>query len=98
MSSGNTPSEIMQRAGSASGNTSRSWAVPLPAPHAAVLADYTAALAHAPLAGPSKTKYASRLRGYLAWLVGQADADVLDGDPPPTPSPPPEPYATSAGI
>ncbi|TDD22608.1 hypothetical protein E1294_11515, partial [Nonomuraea diastatica] len=64
-----------------SGNTSRSRAVPLPAPHAAVLADYTAALTHAPLAGSTKTKYASRLRGYLAWLADQADAGALDGDP-----------------
>ncbi|MFI7225205.1 tyrosine-type recombinase/integrase [Nonomuraea angiospora] len=55
--------------------------MPLSAPHAAVLADYTAALEHAPLADSTKTKYASRLRGYLAWLSGQADAGALNGDP-----------------
>ncbi|MER6008860.1 tyrosine-type recombinase/integrase [Nonomuraea angiospora] len=81
MTSGNTPSEITEPAGAVSGNTRRSRAVPLPAPHAAVLADYTAALERAPLADSTKTKYASRLRGYLAWLAGQADAGALDGDP-----------------
>ncbi|MFD2355880.1 tyrosine recombinase XerC [Nonomuraea ferruginea] len=55
--------------------------MPLPALHAAVLADYTAALEHAPLADSTRTKYASRLRGYLAWLADQADAGDLDGDP-----------------
>ena len=81
MISGNTPSQITEPAGTASGNTHRSRSVPLPAPHAAILADYTAALAHAPLADSTKTKYASRLRGYLAWLADQADAGALDGDP-----------------
>ncbi|MEU6789945.1 tyrosine-type recombinase/integrase [Nonomuraea angiospora] len=55
--------------------------MPLSAPHAAVLADYTAALEHAPLADSTRTKYASRLRNYLAWLAVQADAGALDGDP-----------------
>ncbi len=55
--------------------------MPLPAPQAAVLADYIDALAHAPLADSTKTKYASRLRGYLAWLADQAAAGALDGDP-----------------
>ncbi|MFI6731431.1 tyrosine-type recombinase/integrase [Nonomuraea sp. NPDC050451] len=55
--------------------------MPLSAPHAAILADYTAALEHAPLADSTRTKYASRLRGYLAWLTDQADAGTLDGDP-----------------
>ncbi|MEU7857644.1 tyrosine-type recombinase/integrase [Nonomuraea sp. NPDC049141] len=81
MTSGNTPSELTKPAGVASGNTRQSLAVPLPAPHAAVLADYSAVLAHAPLADSTKTKYASRLRGYLAWLADQADAGILDGDP-----------------
>ncbi|MEV4111957.1 tyrosine-type recombinase/integrase [Nonomuraea sp. NPDC049695] len=81
MTSGNTPSEITEPARVASGDTSRSRAVPLPAPHAAVLADYAAALERAPLADSTKTKYASRLRGYLAWLADQADAGALNGDP-----------------
>ncbi|GAA3661786.1 hypothetical protein GCM10022224_026660 [Nonomuraea antimicrobica] len=71
----------MEPAGAVSGNTRRSPAVPLPAPHTAVLADYSAALERAPLADSTKAKYASRLRGYLAWLADQADAGALDGDP-----------------
>ncbi|MBB5967174.1 tyrosine-type recombinase/integrase [Planomonospora venezuelensis] len=62
-----------------SGNTGRSRTVPLCALHTAVLGDYTTALEHAPLADSTKAKYVSRLRGYLAWLAGQAGA--LDGDP-----------------
>ncbi|MFI7106029.1 tyrosine-type recombinase/integrase [Nonomuraea sp. NPDC050227] len=81
MTSGNSPSGITEPAGVASGNPRRSRAVPLPAPYAAVLADYTAALERAPLADSTKTKYTSRLRGYLDWLAVQADAAALDGDP-----------------
>lgn len=81
MTSGNTPSEIAEPAEAASGNTRRSRAVPLSAPHAAVLADYTAALERAPLADSTKAKYASRLRGYLAWLSDQTESGALDGDP-----------------
>ncbi|MGV9779053.1 hypothetical protein [Streptosporangium sp. NPDC003464] len=32
-----------------------------------------------PEADSGKTKYHSRLRGYLAWLSDQADAGALDG-------------------
>jgi integrase/recombinase XerC len=64
-----------------SGNISRSRAVPLPGPYAVVLDQYAAALDDSPLAVSSKTKYLSRVRGYLAWLAGQAEAGVLDGDP-----------------
>ncbi|GAA5768106.1 hypothetical protein Aros01_04614 [Streptosporangium roseum] len=53
----------------------------LPGPYAGVLAEYAAALEHSPPADSSKTKYHSRLRGYLAWSAGQADAGALDGDP-----------------
>ncbi|MBO3749939.1 tyrosine-type recombinase/integrase [Streptosporangiaceae bacterium NEAU-GS5] len=53
----------------------------MPAPHAAVLADYAAALERAPLGDSTKAKYASRLRGYLAWLAAQAEAGLWDGDP-----------------
>ncbi|WP_260477432.1 hypothetical protein [Nonomuraea sp. WAC 01424] len=81
MTSGNSPSGITEPAGVASGNPRRSRAGRLPAPHAAVLADYTAALERAPLADSTKTKYTSRLRGYLDWLAVQADAAALDGDP-----------------
>ncbi|WP_214417047.1 tyrosine-type recombinase/integrase [Sphaerisporangium fuscum] len=81
MTSGNATPQTTPPAGAASGNTTRPRAVPLPLPHAAALADYTAALEHAPLADGTKTKYASRLRGYLAWLADQADAGTLDGDP-----------------
>ncbi|GGO71843.1 tyrosine-type recombinase/integrase [Nonomuraea cavernae] len=81
MTSGNTPVEISQPSGTASGNTSRSRAVALPGPYAAILAAYGTALQRSPLADSSKTKYVSRLRGYLAWLADQADAGALDGDP-----------------
>ncbi|MEQ4722613.1 tyrosine-type recombinase/integrase [Nonomuraea sp. B19D2] len=81
MTSGNTPAEITEPAGAASRNTRRSRAAPLPALHAAVLADYTTALEHAPLADSTKIKYVSRLRGYLAWLADQADTGALDADP-----------------
>ncbi|MEV5891856.1 tyrosine-type recombinase/integrase [Nonomuraea fuscirosea] len=81
MTSGNTTSEFAEPTGLASGNTSRSRVIPLSALHAAILTDYTAALEHAPLADSSKAKYASRLRGYLAWLADQADAGATDGDP-----------------
>ncbi|MFF4617124.1 hypothetical protein [Nonomuraea jabiensis] len=66
MASGNMLSEIAEPVGPASGNSRQSRAVPLSASHAAVLAGYTAALEHAPLADSTKAKYASRLRGYLA--------------------------------
>ncbi len=81
MTSGNRPAEFAEPAGAAAANTRRSRALPLSAPHAAVLADYTAELEHSPLAGSTKAKYASRLRGYLAWLSGQAGDGALDGDP-----------------
>ncbi|MEO3812263.1 site-specific integrase [Sphaerisporangium sp. B11E5] len=80
MTSGSRPSGITDPAAAASGNTRRSRSVPLSAPYSAVLAGYAAALEHAPLAGSTRTKYVSRLRGYLAWLAGQADAGALDGD------------------
>ncbi|MFB4274563.1 tyrosine-type recombinase/integrase [Nonomuraea sp. MTCD27] len=53
----------------------------MPGPYAAILTDYASALERSPLADSSKTKYHSRLRGYLAWLANQADAGALDGDP-----------------
>lgn len=81
VTSGNRPAEFAEPARAASGNTRRSRALPLSAPHAAVLADYTAALEHTPLADSTKAKYVSRLRGYLAWLADQAEAGALDGDP-----------------
>jgi len=51
--------------------------VSLPAGLAAAHAAYTAALARAPLSAETRRTYASKVRGYLAWLDG---ADV-DGDP-----------------
>jgi len=51
--------------------------VSLPARLAAKHAAYTAALARAPLSAETRRTYASKVRGYLAWLDG---ADV-DGDP-----------------
>lgn len=57
---------------------SRSGAVALPAPHTTVLAEYAAALETTSLAGSTRAKYVSRLRGYLSWLAGQTfDADPL---------------------
>jgi integrase/recombinase XerC len=81
VTSGNAPVEISQPSGTASGNTSLSRAVALPGPYAAFLAAYATALQRSPLTDSSKTKYVSRLRGYLAWLADQADAGALDGDP-----------------
>ncbi|GAA3428727.1 hypothetical protein GCM10018953_59110 [Streptosporangium nondiastaticum] len=81
MASGNSPSGIPEPAGPASGNTSRSRAVQLPGPYATILTDYATALERSPLADSTKTKYTSRLRGYLAWLADQTDAGALDGDP-----------------
>jgi site-specific recombinase XerD len=49
----------------------------LPAPMDQVLAEYAAALGRAPLQPTSRSKYLSRVRGFLAWL---AAADI-DGDP-----------------
>ncbi|MFF4620478.1 hypothetical protein [Nonomuraea jabiensis] len=57
------------------------------------MADPTTALEHAPPADFTKTKYASRLRGYLA---DQADAGALDSDPLSDRSRPPGRYAVSA--
>lgn len=62
--------------GVTSGKT-RSRAVPLSAAHDAVLAGYAAALQTAPLAGSTREKYLSRLRGYLSWLA----EETFDGDP-----------------
>ncbi|GAA0838162.1 tyrosine-type recombinase/integrase [Streptosporangium amethystogenes subsp. fukuiense] len=55
--------------------------MPLSGPYAAILTDYATALERSPLADSTKTKYASRLRGYLAWLADQHEASALDGDP-----------------
>ncbi|MFD0884194.1 hypothetical protein ACFQ08_06475, partial [Streptosporangium algeriense] len=81
MTSGNSLSEIAEPAGESSGNTTRSRAVPLPGSYATILTEYVTALGRSPLADSTKTKYASRLRGYLAWLAGQTDAGALDGGP-----------------
>src|SRR6266851_4865612 len=45
--------------------------------YAAVLDDYAAALAGAPIAPESRRTYLSKVRQYLAWLAGAA----VDGDP-----------------
>jgi site-specific recombinase XerD len=50
---------------------------PLPVHLEAVHTAYTCDLAHAPVSPETKRTYASKVRGFLAWL---ADAD-LDGDP-----------------
>src|SRR6266699_3460438 len=50
--------------------------------YAAVLDDYAAALAGAPIAPESRRTYLSKVRQYLAWLAGAA----VDGDPLTTPA------------
>lgn len=72
-------------AGEAAGTGSENMAVGrrgrqptvLPAPYAAVLAEYAAAVARADLTAQARRTYLSRVRVYLAWL---AESDV-DGDP-----------------
>lgn len=89
MASGNTKTRRPQDPGSTSENRG---APPRPRPggrptalaglYAAVLDDYAAALAGAPIAPESRRTYLSKVRQYLAWL---ADAAV-DGDPLTTPA------------
>jgi len=52
-------------------------ATAVPAPFAAVLADYAGSLAAAPLSAQTCRTYASKVRQYLIWL----DAADTDGDP-----------------
>ena len=52
-------------------------AVALPAPYAAILETYSAALQTAPLSDQTRRTYTSKVRQFLAWL---ADAD-LDANP-----------------
>ncbi|MFI6496431.1 tyrosine recombinase XerC [Nonomuraea typhae] len=81
MTSGNTQKVITKPSGSTSGNKSRSRRVALPDPYAIALDDYETALTRSSLAESSQGKYASRVRGFLAW-VAEAEADgTLDGDP-----------------
>lgn len=80
MASGNTAAEPTQRSESASGNTARrggDGAPLLSVELTAELARYQRALAAAPLAATSRTKYIARVRGFLAWL----DVTEVDGDP-----------------
>ncbi|CAO5185833.1 Integrase [Frankia sp. AiPs1] len=75
---------LVQESETTSGNTTARrrgrTAAALPAPYDAVLDTYVVQLVHAPLAVDSRAKYASRVRGYLAWLVDGGAVDVL-GDP-----------------
>jgi hypothetical protein len=83
MTSGNTAQATSQTLETTSGNTNRRAGrtpTPLAAPYDQALTGYAATLAAAPIAESSRAKYASRVRGYLAWLAG---TDV-DGDPLPT--------------
>jgi site-specific recombinase XerD len=84
MTSGNAALRLVQDPEITSGNTEprRRGRAPaaLPAPYDAVLDSYVAQLAHAPLAAESRTKYAGRVRGYLAWLAEGGAIDAL-GDP-----------------
>lgn len=80
MTSGNTPHDHQQTPGTTSGNTTARRGrqpVALTGDHHHAHTAYVAALMSAPIAESSRAKYASRVRGYLAWL---ADAGV-DGDP-----------------
>lgn len=80
MTSGNTATEPPHTPGTTSGNTSARpgrQPVALHPHHDQALTAYVAALVSAPIAESSKVKYASRVRGFLAWL---ANADA-DGDP-----------------
>ena len=82
MTSGNTSPRAAQPAGSASGNTGASpriagGVIGLPVQLAAELARYQRALARAPLAGATRTKYVARVRGFLVWLAA-ADLSGYD--------------------
>lgn len=55
-------------------------AVNLPAPYAAVMDAYTAALRSTPLSDQTRRTYASKVRQFLAWMAdGGAKGDPLDG-------------------
>jgi integrase/recombinase XerC len=80
MASGNALADVPASVQSTSGNRSdhrSGLARDLPPTYSAVLADYAAALERAPLAPASRTKYLSRIRGFLTWLADTA----VDGDP-----------------
>ncbi|RCG28653.1 site-specific integrase [Sphaerisporangium album] len=85
MTSGNARSEASRADATASGATPPvrrgRRPTPLPEPYAAVLADYSRRLRRSPLADSSKTKYISRVRGYLAWMSEAAAYGLLEGDP-----------------
>jgi integrase/recombinase XerC len=85
VTSGNAPEATDRAAEPASGNTDDpdgplddgaggSADGPLPLELAAALAGYERALRAAPLAAATRAKYASRVRGYLAWLATDIDA------------------------
>jgi integrase/recombinase XerC len=48
---------------------------------AETLVDYAAALDSSPLAASSRGKYRQRVAGYLDWIIGEAAAGRLRGDP-----------------
>jgi site-specific recombinase XerC len=85
MASGNAAKAGRQPGGTASENRTRPVTAPrrgrvpvfLPLAFEAVHTAYTVQLARAPLAAETRRTYASKVRGYLAWL---ADAAV-EGDP-----------------
>jgi integrase/recombinase XerC len=83
MTSGNSAEAVRQLLETASGNIGSGTgpgSTPLPPEYASALAGYQRALRAAPLAPPTRTKYASRVRGYLAWLAATAHLDP-DADP-----------------
>jgi hypothetical protein len=80
MASGNTLHDPPDRADFTSGNGNGRSVRPfrhLPPPFDQILDEYAAALERAPLAPASRSKYLSRVRGFLAWLA----ASAVDGDP-----------------
>jgi integrase/recombinase XerC len=58
---------------------------PLPVRLDAAHAAYTAALARSPLSAETRRTYASKARGYLAWLAEATTDGLIDGDPLTTP-------------
>ncbi len=84
MTSGNTFEAVTRPANLASGNTGFGAAAPaelLPLEYTAALAGCHRALRTAPLATPTRTKYVSRVRGYLTWLATSDLNAATDGDP-----------------
>jgi hypothetical protein len=84
MVSGNAFESASQRVNVTSGNTDSGEAASiavLPLEYTAALVSYQRGLRAAPLAGPTRVKYVSRIRGYLVWLASSDRNVETDADP-----------------